>query len=110
MLVLLPFRFGRFRIFEKGDNAVRHLTGVKGVINQIEVRPAVSKDVVKSKIDEALKRSAELEAQRIQVETIGSKVILRGTVHSWWQKKEAERVAWQAPGVTQVENQIEVIA
>jgi len=91
------------------EDAVRHLTGVKGVINQIEVRPAVSKDVVKSKIDEALKRSAELEAQRIQVETTGSKVILRGTVHSWWQKKEAERVAWQAPGVTQVENQIEVI-
>ena len=53
---------------------------------------------------------AELEARRIQVETIGNKVILRGTVRSWWQKKEAERVAWQAPGVTQVENQIEVIA
>jgi len=92
------------------EEAVRYLTGVKGVINLIEVRPAVSKDVVKSKIEEALKRSAELEAQRIQVETIGNKVILRGTVRSLWQKKEAERVAWQAPGVTQVENQIEVIA
>jgi len=91
------------------EDAVRYLTGVKGVINLIEVRPTVSKDVVKSKIEEALKRNAELEAQRIQVETIGSKVILRGTVRSWWQKKEAERVAWQAPGVTQVENQIEVI-
>ena len=92
------------------EDAVRNLTGVKGVINLIEVRPTANKDVVKSKIEEALKRNAELEARRIQVETTGNKVILRGTVRSWWQKKEAERVAWQAPGVTQVENQIEVIA
>ena len=77
------------------------------------VRPGTGSDrwfEIKSKIEEALKRNAELEARRIQVETIGNKVILRGTVRSWWQKKEAERVAWQAPGVTQVENQIEVIA
>jgi osmotically-inducible protein OsmY len=92
------------------EDAVRYLTGVKGVINLIEVRPSVSKEVVKSKIEEALKRNAELDAHRIQVETIGSKVILRGTVRSWWQKKEAERVAWQAPGVTEVVNQIEVVA
>jgi osmotically-inducible protein OsmY len=91
------------------EEAVKYLTGVKGVINLIDVRPSVSKDLVKIKIEEALKRDAELDAQRIHVETVGSKVILRGTVRSWWEKKEAERVAWQAPGVTEVANEIEVV-
>ncbi|HYR87755.1 MAG TPA: BON domain-containing protein [Terriglobia bacterium] len=92
------------------EDAVRYLTGVKGVINLIEVRPTLNKTIVKNAIEEALKRDAEIDAQRIEVETTGSKVILRGTVHSWFEKKEAERVAWQAPGVTQVENQIAVAA
>ena len=52
--------------------------------------------------------AAILEAL-VERKTIGSKVILRGTVRSWWQKEAAGRVAWQAPGVTQVENQIEVV-
>jgi len=65
---------------------------------------------VKQAIEEALKRDAEVDAQRIQVETSGSKVILKGTVHSWFERKEAERVAWEAPGVTQVENQIAIAA
>jgi len=90
------------------EDAVKSLTGVKGVLNLIEVRPAVRRDVVKNAIEDALKRLAELDAQRIQVDTVGSKVILRGTVRSWLERKEAERVAWQAPGVTEVDNQIEV--
>jgi osmotically-inducible protein OsmY len=92
------------------EDAVRNLWGVKGVLNLIEVRPSVSQTVVKQKIEDALKRDAELDAQRIQVETAGSKVILKGTVHSWFERKEAERVAWEAPGVTQVENEIAVAA
>jgi osmotically-inducible protein OsmY len=92
------------------EDAVRNLWGVKGVLNLIEVRPSISQTVVKQKIEEALKRDAELDAQRIQVETAGSKVILKGTVHSWFERKEAERVAWEAPGVTQVENEIAVAA
>ncbi len=66
--------------------------------------------VVKQAIEEALKRDAEVDAQRIQVETSGSKVILKGTVYSWFERKEAERVAWEAAGVTQVENQIAIAA
>ena len=88
---------------------MKSLTGVTGILNLIEVRPAVRQDVVKSEIEDALKRLAELDAQRIQVDTVGSKVILRGTVRSWLERKEAERVAWQAPGVTKVDNQIEVV-
>jgi osmotically-inducible protein OsmY len=92
------------------EDAVRNLWGVKGIINLIEVKPVVSKTIVKEKIEEALKRDAELDAQRIQVEVSGSKVILKGTVHSWFERQEAERVAWDAPGVTKVENEIAVAA
>ena len=102
----VPFHYQR----TTAEDAVRNLWGVKGVINLIEVQPGLSTTVVKQAIEEALKRDAEVDAQRIQVETSGSKVILKGTVHSWFERKEAERVAWEAPGVTQVENQIAIAA
>ena len=88
---------------EAAETAVRHLVGVKGVINLITIKPRVSPSEIRSQIEAALRRTAELDAQRITVETEGSKVILRGRVHSW-----AERAAWRAPGVTQVENHITV--
>ena len=95
---------------EAAEDAVKYLWGVKGVINLIEVEPKpVSKTLVKEAIEQALKRHAELDAQHIQVETSGSKVILKGMVHSWFEREEAERVAWGAPGVTQVENQLTVV-
>ena len=81
-------------------------------MNKIAVTPPerpVSPDVVKRQIEEALKRSAELDAQRIMVETRGSTVILRGTVRSWAERQEAERAAWPAPGVTAVENHITIM-
>jgi osmotically-inducible protein OsmY len=90
------------------ENAVRHLIGVKGVSNLIEVKPQVSKGEVKAAIEAALKRSAELDASRITVETHGDRVILRGTVRSWAERNEAERAAWKAPGVRMVDNRITV--
>ena len=65
--------------------------------------------MVKRQIEEALKRSAELDAQRIMVETRGSTVILRDTVRSWAERQEAERAAWSAPGVTAVKNHITIM-
>jgi len=98
---------------DAAERAVRYLRGVKGVINKIVVTPPesppVSPDVVKRQIGEALRRSAELDAQRITVETRGSIVILRGTVRSWVERQEAERAAWSAPGVTAVENYITIM-
>ena len=89
--------------------AVRHLDGVKGVNNLISIRPHTSAPEVRSRIEEALRRSAELDARRINVETTDSTVVLRGNVHSWYEKEEAERAAWRGHGVSKVENRIVVV-
>jgi osmotically-inducible protein OsmY len=90
------------------QSAVKKLRGVTGVVNKIEVKPRVSPSDVQEKIEEALRRSAELDARRIRVEVDGTEVKLHGTVRSWAERQEAERAAWSAPGTTKVENHITV--
>jgi len=93
---------------QDAERVVRRLQGVKGVSNLITVRPRTTPAELKNKIEQALVRSAELDAKNITVEVDGSKVILKGTVRSWAEKQEAERQAWAAPGVTSVDNRITI--
>ena len=90
------------------ERAIRHLPGIKGVVNLIVVKPKVEADDVKRKIEETFKRDAVVDANHIEVEANGSEVTLRGTVRSWVERHEAEKAAWSAPGVTAVHNYIKV--
>jgi osmotically-inducible protein OsmY len=90
-------------------NAVRDLAGVVGVTNQIEIKQHASATDVKKRIEDALKRYAEVEAQAIRVDVLdGGKVRLDGKVHAWSERSAAERAAWSAPGVTTVEDRIAI--
>jgi osmotically-inducible protein OsmY len=93
---------------EAAERAVRNLKGVLGVTNLITVAPRVKPSDVKKRIEEALVRSVKTDANNIDVDVQGSKVVLKGTVHSYAEKKEAEHAAWQAPGITTVDDQISV--
>ena len=92
------------------ENAVRRLSGVRGVTNQIrlQVRPSVQPAEVKDRIEAALRRSAEIDARGIQVDAKDSMITLRGKVRTWAERDEAERAAWGAPGVLAVKDELVV--
>jgi osmotically-inducible protein OsmY len=93
---------------QAAETAVRPLQGVKGVSNLIKIKPRAKPYDIKRKIEEAFRRNAEVDANQIIIEADGSKVVLKGKVRSWAEREEAERVAWQTPGVTKVEDLIVV--
>jgi osmotically-inducible protein OsmY len=92
------------------ERTVRNLPGVRGISNLITIKPKVAPTNVKSEIEKSLTRHAMRDAQNIQVDVKGSEVALRGTVHSWAERREAEKAAWSAPGVTSVKNELTVAA
>jgi osmotically-inducible protein OsmY len=91
---------------QEAERVIRRLWGVKGVSNLITLKPLASPSDLKKKIEDALVRSAQVDAKGITVEVQGSKAILKGKVRSWAERQEAERTAWLAPGITTVDNQI----
>jgi osmotically-inducible protein OsmY len=93
---------------ERVEAAVRRLTGVITVDNQIMIKPRVKPGDIKHMIEDAFRRSAEVEASHIAVETEGGTVTLSGRVRTWSERAQAQQTAWFAPGVTQVKNEITI--
>lgn len=94
---------------EAAVKLVRGLSGVRGVINVVTVKPRLHDKDIMSKITEALHRQAQLDARRIRLETSDGKVILHGQVSSWNEAETARRAAAAAPGVTKVESRLSIV-
>lgn len=93
---------------EEAERAVRYISGVKGVTNNIVIKAAPKVADVRERIRKELERTVDQEADRIQIETRNGRVVLKGTVHSWVELDAARRAAWSVPGVTAVEDQLVV--
>lgn len=96
--------------FEKdnAENAIKNLTGVKGVTNLIEIKPDSLEEIEKRDIEKAIARNWSINSQHINVAVKGSKVILTGKVSSLYQKDETERIVWKTPGIWAVDNELVV--
>jgi osmotically-inducible protein OsmY len=90
------------------EQAVRYLTGVKGVTNMITLKKRASAVDLRQRIESAFKRHAELDAHEISIEAIEGKVTLRGKVRSWAERGDAEQAVWSAPGVSSLDDQLAV--
>ncbi|MBS1688083.1 MAG: BON domain-containing protein [Bacteroidetes bacterium] len=87
-------------------NAVRDITGVKGISNLVMLAPKADVSVIEKNIRRALQRSADIEANNIDIRTVGNKVIIKGKARSWAERSEIERAAWSSPGVTEIEDDL----
>lgn len=91
---------------ESAENAVRKLSGVVGLTNAIVIRPCVDAADVRRSIKAALERNADIEANEIEIAVDGSKVTLEGKIRTWHERAVAERAAWAAAGVTDVDDRL----
>lgn len=93
---------------EAAKTAIKGLIGVKGVNNFIRVQSKVQPENLREKIKASFVRNASIDADNVRVEVTGNKAILKGSVQSWAEKKQAERTVWAAPGIFEVENKLEI--
>jgi osmotically-inducible protein OsmY len=93
---------------ESAERAVRHIRGVRHVLNHITVVPKAAERDVRHRIVKALHQNADVDARQIAVSVAGDTVSLNGTVETWLQRDAAERAAANAPGIARVENHIVV--
>jgi osmotically-inducible protein OsmY len=93
---------------ESAKDVVKNLLGVTGVTNNITIKSETQDQIEKRDIEKALRRNWSIDDQDITVKASGHKATLTGTVDSWYQKDEAGRIAWNAPGVWTVDNELVV--
>jgi osmotically-inducible protein OsmY len=93
---------------QSAEDAVRYLIGVKGVSNNITLKPELQALLVKEAIEKSLHRNSEIDAKDVRITASEGKVTLAGSVHSWDERRQAYAAAWNAPGVTSVENHLSV--
>jgi osmotically-inducible protein OsmY len=100
----LPWNYQK----DAAKSAINHLSGVKGVTNDIKIKSATHDAIEKQDVIDAIHRSWSVDDMDIDVEVSGTTVTLSGTVGSWYQKEEAARIAWNTPGIFHVNNELEV--
>jgi osmotically-inducible protein OsmY len=100
----LPWNYQK----DAAKSAINHLSGVKGVTNDIKIKSATHDAIEKQDVINAIHRSWSVDDMDIDVEVSGTTVTLSGTVGSWYQKEEAARIAWNTPGIFHVKNELEV--
>lgn len=95
---------------DDAESAIRRLAGVKGIANDIIIKPRAQALDIKHLIETALQRNAEVEAGSIKVSVLNGRVTLDGKVKAWYERDLAERTAWSAPGVISVEDHINIVS
>jgi osmotically-inducible protein OsmY len=93
---------------QEAETTLRHIQGVKGISNDIRLRPSVSATDVKNHIEDAFRRHAQLDADKIRVKVADGIVTLEGEVQSWRERNDAEVAVWAAPGVTTVQDKLTI--
>jgi osmotically-inducible protein OsmY len=100
----LPWNYQK----EAAKNALNYLSGIKGLVNNIQVKPETHDDIEQKDVEDALARSWSIDDSNIHVKVSGATVVLTGTVNSWYQKEEAGRIAWNTPGIWHVSNELDI--
>lgn len=104
--ITLTGKVGFLHQAREAEKAVRHIKGIHGVFNHIEVAAGSTTRDVRRRIHEALHRTADLDARKIEIDVEGDVATLTGTVATWLQFDAAERAALAAPGIVRVENRV----